>query len=131
MSNFKVLFYMIMCYLMAYNHSIGNKMNFWILQGIILVCLFFDIVVQPIVFRKKMDRQAYITAKKICKIYTILEFDEKCAFLDPALKKYLLRMLNESFLYYAHLQTKDNYSINSLWKHLRDECRTEVKNGEY
>lgn len=123
--------YTVLGYFLATIWNMNDHLYFGLYFLFVCVNLFLDVVLLPKYKRVKMDVQGLLTAKKICKIFTIILFDKKCENLDGSLKKYLLKNLDEVFSYVSMYQLDDKLSVTSLWQHLREECLKEVKDGDY
>lgn len=123
--------YAVLGYVLATLWDVNNYLYFGLYFLFVCIILFLDIILLPKYRRIKMPMQGLITAKKICKIYTIILFDGKCENLDGSLRKYLLKNLNEVFNYVATYQLKDDLTVTSLWQHLQELCLKEVKDGDY
>lgn len=123
--------YTVLGYFLATIWNMNDHLYFGLYFLFVCINLFLDVVLLPKYKRVKMPMQGLITAKKICKIYTIILFDGKCENLDNSLRKYLLKNLDEVFSYVAMYQLKDGLTVASLWQHLQELCLKEVKDGEY
>lgn len=123
--------YAILGYVLATLWDVNNYLYFGLYFLFVCIILFLDIVLVPKYRKVKMNKEAYLTIKKICKLYTIINTDSKCGSIDPALKRFILRQLDESFHYVASYELDSPYSVISLWLHLQEECIEEIKDGDY